>query len=91
MRQSVHSTASIANAILSSADEQGRFFYRVFPPQVDIGQKQTSTLEWMLSRVADGSRQPAPRELIHLLASARDVQLRAYELGGSVPPEECLV
>jgi hypothetical protein len=77
-------------SILASSDEQSSVFYRMFPSQVDIGQKQTTTLEWMLSRVADGSRRPAPRELIHLLSSARDVQLKGYELGGAEPPAECL-
>jgi len=84
------SYAVTPDSILASADEQSKFFYRMFPLQVDIGQKQTSTLEWMLSRVADGSKRPAPRELIHVLSSARDVQLRSYELGGSEPPAECL-
>jgi len=78
------------STILADAEKQSRFFYRIFPQQVDIGQKQTSTLEWMLSRVTDGSRRPAPRELIHLLASIRDAQLRAYELGGSDPTAEAL-
>lgn len=76
--------------ILTSAEQQHHFFYRMFPPQVDVGQKQTSTLEWMLSRVADGSKRPAPRELIHLLSSARDAQLRAYELGSFDPPAEAI-
>jgi hypothetical protein len=76
--------------ILSDAGEQNSFFYRMFPSQVDVGQKQTSTLEWMLTRVADGSRRPAPRELIHLLSSTRDTQLRAYELGSPEPESELL-
>jgi uncharacterized membrane protein len=77
-------------AILANAEHQNAFFYRMFPPQVDVGQKQTSTLEWMLSRIADSSRRPAPRELIHLLAIARDAQLRAYELGGAEPAADAL-
>jgi hypothetical protein len=76
--------------ILSSAEQQMKFFYRLFPPQVDVGAKQTSTLEWMLTRITDGTRRPAPRELVHLLASARDGQLKAYELGSAEPPDECL-
>jgi hypothetical protein len=77
--------------ILGDAGKQSEFFYRMFPDQVDVGRRQTNTLDWMLSRVADGSQKPAPRELIHLLQVARDVQLRAYELGDDEPPGEALL
>lgn len=77
--------------IVSSVKLQNDFFYRVFPAQVEIGQKQPKTLEWMLSRIADGGKRAAPRELIHLLSVARDKQLRRYELGNSPPPLENLV
>ena len=77
--------------ILGDAAKQSEFFYRMFPDQVDVGQRQTTTLDWMLTRVADGSQAPAPRELIHLLQVARDAQLRAYELGGDEPPGEALL
>jgi hypothetical protein len=71
--------------ILSDTSKQESFFYQVFPDQIAIGRRQTSTLDWMLTRVADGSQHPAPRELIHLLQLARDTQLRAYEIGGPEP------
>src|SRR5260370_35189616 len=48
-------------AVLQNAELQRQFFYRVFPTQVDIGRRQPSTLDWMLSRTADGSKQTAPR------------------------------
>jgi hypothetical protein len=70
---------------LQDANLQRDFFYRVFPAQVDIGQKQPKTLEWMLSRIAD-SKKTAPRELIHLLSNTRDEQLKLYELGNPEPP-----
>jgi len=78
------------NDILQDAALQSELFYRVFPVQVDIGQKKLKTLEWMLSRTADASRRAAPRELIHLLAIARDEQLKLYELGNPDPPLENL-
>lgn len=77
--------------ILNDATKQNEFFYRMFPDQVDVGQRQTNTLDWMLSRVADGTQEPAPRELIHLLQVARDAQLRAYELGGDEPQGDALI
>jgi hypothetical protein len=71
--------------VLANADLQMEFFYRVFPTKIDIGPKQPSTLDWMLSRVADGSKRYAPREMIHLLSVARDEQLKLYEVGSVEP------
>lgn len=76
--------------VLKNVSLQRAFFYRVFPEQVDIGQKQPNTLDWMLSRTADGTKRTAPRELIHLLIEMRDQQLKSYELGNSHPPDENL-
>jgi hypothetical protein len=74
--------------ILGDARLQSEFFYRVFPSQIAIGQRQPKTLVWMLSRTADGSKRNAPRELVHLLSVTRDEQLKLYELGNSEPPAE---
>ncbi|MBB6189548.1 hypothetical protein [Rhodanobacter sp. MP7CTX1] len=71
--------------ILATVELQNEFFYKVFPTQIDIGASKPKTLEWMLSRTADGSKRTAPRELIHLLVAARDEQLKMYELGNSEP------
>ena len=75
--------------ILSSAAKQSEFFYKMFPSEIIKGKGKT--LAWMLSRIADASKNPAPRELIHLLQVARDNQLRAYELGVAEPPEAQLI
>lgn len=69
--------------VLKSAEQQSLFFYKVFPPQVDVGKSKPKTLDWMLSRTADGTKRTAPRELIHLLLAARDEQLKLDELGSS--------
>lgn len=66
---------------LRDAEEQSSLFYRIFPTQVDGGPKNPRTFGWMLSRTRDAANETAPRELIHLLSSARDVQLRRLELG----------
>jgi hypothetical protein len=76
--------------ILSTAQLQNDFFYSVFPKQIDIGARQPSTLDWMLSRTADGTKRTAPRELIHLLLEARAQQLRLYELGNAEPEDNKL-
>jgi hypothetical protein len=79
-----------AAKVLSSVSEQEKLFYRMFPQQVDAGARKPTTFDWMLSRTADGSKQTAPRELIHLLSSARDEQLRLLEMGAPDPPGEML-
>jgi hypothetical protein len=58
----------------------------MFPEQVESGTNKPETLEWLLSHTQDGSKETAPRELIHLLNSIRDTQYRKLELG-EAPPE----
>jgi len=77
--------------VLSSFAEQEKLFYRMFPPQVDTGARKSTTLDWMLTRTADGTGHTAPRELIHLLSAARDQELKALEMGGADPPGETLI
>lgn len=77
--------------MLASVEEQQKLFYRIFPPQVDAGARKSTTLDWMLSRTADGTRQTAPRGLIYLLSAARDEQLKLLEMGGPEPPGEMLI
>lgn len=79
-----------AREILANAERQSNLFYQVFPAQIDVGLRKPKTLDWMMSRTADGSRETAPRELIHLLLAARDEQLRRYEIGNSEPDHEQL-
>jgi hypothetical protein len=80
-----------AKDVLESAKLQQELFYRIFPKQVDSGSGKTSTLEWVLSRTRDGTKETAPRELIHLVSSAREQQLRSLEVGGFDPPGEILI
>lgn len=79
-----------ANQVLGSAELQRQLFYKVFPAQVDRGGSKSKTLDWMVSRTTDGSKRPAPRELVHLLLAARDEQLRLFQLGSADPPDEQL-
>lgn len=76
--------------VLGNTDLQLEFFHRVFPDQIDVGQKRPQTIDWMLSRTADGTKRTAPRELIHLLLASQDEQLKQYEIGSSGPDEPWL-
>lgn len=68
---------------LQDFKEQHSLFFRIFPSQVDLGSRKPETFDWMMSRTSDGSGHTAPRELIHLLSSARDVQLQKLEVGSA--------
>lgn len=75
---------------LSDIDEQQKLFYRVFPDQIDTGSKKPKSFDWMLSRIADGSGENVPRELIHLLTTAQSIQLKKIETGIEIPENELL-
>jgi hypothetical protein len=79
-----------ASKVLGDAGEQEKLFYRIFPAQVDLGERKSTTLDWMLTRTADGSDNTAPRELIHLLSAARDQQIKQIEMGQPEPSGEAL-
>lgn len=71
--------------VLRDAQAQRTFFNRMVPDKVDVG-KNPATFEWILGRVQDATRNPAPREVIHLLNEARDAQFKMLERGDAEPP-----
>ncbi len=79
-----------SSAVLASVDEQERLFYRIFPAQVERGERKSTTFDWMLARTTDGTGKTAPRELVHLLSAARDQQLKLLERGEAEPGGENL-
>jgi hypothetical protein len=87
---SIRSFCGIAEGAVLSREDQEQLFYRIFPSQIVTG-KGSATFKWMLSRTCDGTKQTAPRDLIHLLSSARSKQLQHLELGGSEPTGELLI
>lgn len=76
--------------VLRDRAKQSELFYRIFPGQVDAGTRKPTTLDLVLSRTSDGTRLSAPREIIHLLSSARNKQLDEFGLGLVEPPDETL-
>ncbi len=76
--------------VLSRSTAQRELFEKVFPSQVDTGPNKPMTFDWCLLRTRDGTKNNAPRELIHLLSAAREVQLRRLELGEPAPPDPFL-
>lgn len=54
-----------SETILANYDKQKEFYYQMLPKQVDVGERQSETFEWVLSRIRDGLNSTPPRDLIH--------------------------
>ena len=70
----------------ASSEYRREAFYRVFPPTVHKGSRQSSTLTWIYNRCADGREVVTPRDVIDLLRRAKQRQqdeYRADEVGTS--------
>lgn len=80
----------VPDDVLDSVEEQKKLFYRLFPDQIDSGPNKPATFDWILSRVADGSKENVPRELIHLLSEIRRVQIERFSTGYAEPEGETL-
>lgn len=73
--------------VLSDYDKQVELFYKMFPEQVDIGEKQSDTFNWIKSRIRDGLSSVAPREVIHFYNEAVAQERKEQEIGSdSVEP-----
>jgi hypothetical protein len=75
------------DSVLADFQSQQDLFYRLFPSQVEQGTRKPSTLDWIITRCADGSGKTAPREIIHLLNSVRDEEIARMERGESPAPD----
>lgn len=71
-----------AHEVRASYEAQKDLFYRLAPAQVDSG-RNPSTFEWMVSRITDGTGNPAPRELIHLMETVKKLQIQRFERGAA--------
>jgi len=74
--------------ILSSLEEQEKLFYRLFPDKIEIGERQSSSLNWIESRIRDAKDILAPREVIHLLNESKNIQIKRIEIGEEEPIED---
>lgn len=60
---------------------QRRVFDSAFPERVYSGKNKAKTWAWILSRTADATDFSAPREILHLLTTARDELIKRLENG----------
>jgi hypothetical protein len=69
---------------VDSANLKGRsdreVFDRIFPKQVDQGERKPTTWRWLMARIRDGNGIKPPRNLIDLIVKAREVQLRTEDI-----------
>lgn len=77
------------SAVSGDLEAQESFVARIFPAKVDTG-KNPDTLDWVFSRVQDGSKSTAPREVIHMLECLINNQLKKLEQGKAEPDGEIL-
>lgn len=69
--------------IKNDYDKQVEVYYRLFPQQVDVGEKQSDTFNWILNRVKDGLGNAAPRELIHFHNEIVTQERRAQDINNN--------
>lgn len=79
------------NDILSDYEKQVSLYYRIFPNQVDVGEKQSDTFSWIKSRVRDGLNNVAPRELIHFYNESASHERKEQDIGNNSVEEPNLL
>jgi len=67
--------------ILADIEEQERLFYRLFPIQIEVGERKPKTIDWVIGRLRDGKNLVAPREIIHLFNEGRQEQVKKIHNG----------
>ena len=75
---------------LASTEKQSSVFYRLFPPTSGVGHDKRASFDWIVTYLADGNHEVAPRDVIHLLEEARRIQVNNLELGKSPPLRQFL-
>jgi hypothetical protein len=67
--------------VLKDFAKQEELFYRIFPAQVESGDRKSTTIDWMINRITDGNGIYTPREIIHFLQELRNEQLQKISRG----------
>jgi hypothetical protein len=77
-----------ATDILSNSKKQFDLLARIFP--VNLDSSSSHPLDWMMAKLHDGSGLVTPREVIHFLVQAREIQITRLEVGVVAPSGESL-
>jgi hypothetical protein len=62
----------------ANASYRKNAFYKIFPPTVFRGKKQSPTIRWICNRCADGRGVVTPRDVLDLLIRAKQLQQDIY-------------
>lgn len=76
-------------SVTNDISKQEEILKRIFPDKVDTG-KNPDAFDWIVSRVQDGTKKSAPREIIHMLECLLASQIRKIEQGKPEPDAEIL-
>lgn len=79
----------VKDEVTSDIDKQEDVIKRILPDKVDTG-KNPSSFDWIISRVQDGTKKTAPRELIHMFECLISSQIKKIEQGKPEPDAEIL-
>lgn len=80
-----------AKKVMSDLSLQEDVFYMVFPRQIEKGARKPTALDWVLSRLADGTGRTAPREVIQLLNASREEQLNHWRMGKKASDDDKII
>ncbi|TNI94686.1 P-loop ATPase, Sll1717 family [Aeromonas allosaccharophila] len=61
-----------------SIEHQKELLYKILPDKIESG-KNPYTIDWIISRLKDGLDVSAPREIIHILECAKEIQIKRLE------------
>jgi hypothetical protein len=75
----VRESSNFSSALQIRDLSDREIFDRIFPDQVIQGSRRPSTWTWMMSRIRDGNNIKPPRNLIDLIAKAKEAQIRSEE------------
>ncbi|WP_416769524.1 P-loop ATPase, Sll1717 family [Pseudomonas sp. RHF3.3-3] len=77
------------DTVINDITKQEAIIKRILPEKVDTG-KNPDAFDWIVSRVQDGTKKSAPREIIHMLECLLASQLKKIEQGKPEPEAEIL-
>jgi hypothetical protein len=80
-----------AEKVMGNLSLQEDVFYMVFPSQVEKGTRKPTALDWILTRLADGTGRTAPREVIQLLNASREEQLNHWRMGKKASEDDKII
>lgn len=82
--------AIVSEDVVNEANKQNELLHYILPRQVEAGERQSETMDWILKRTSDGSGENAPRELVVFFNALIDEQVKRIERGEPEPSDNNL-